>query len=126
LVEANLEALANLETLDNGSLAALSHSRRYAKSCAKPSVSLPIGQSMILHHEVWETRGHTNNISWDPSGVAALITPWNAPLMLATWKIGPSLAAGDTVVLKPAEWTPLSASFFADLTVQAGIPAGCI
>jgi 5-carboxymethyl-2-hydroxymuconic-semialdehyde dehydrogenase len=44
--------------------------------------------------------------------------------MLATWKIGPALAAGDTVILKPAEWTPLSASFFADLTVKAGIPAG--
>ena len=44
--------------------------------------------------------------------------------MLATWKIGPALAAGDTVVLKPAEWTPLSASFFADLTIAAGIPAG--
>jgi aminomuconate-semialdehyde/2-hydroxymuconate-6-semialdehyde dehydrogenase len=44
--------------------------------------------------------------------------------MLATWKIGPALAAGDTVVLKPAEWTPLSASYFADLTVEAGIPAG--
>jgi acyl-CoA reductase-like NAD-dependent aldehyde dehydrogenase len=44
--------------------------------------------------------------------------------MLATWKIGPALAAGDTVVLKPAEWTPLSASFFADLTKQAGIPDG--
>ena len=57
-------------------------------------------------------------------GVAALITPWNAPLMLATWKIGPALAAGDTVVLKPAEWTPLTASFFADLTKQAGIPDG--
>jgi 5-carboxymethyl-2-hydroxymuconic-semialdehyde dehydrogenase len=77
-----------------------------------------------LHHEAFETRGHTNNISWDPSGVAALITPWNAPLMLATWKIGPALAAGDTVVLKPAEWTPMSASFFADLTKQAGIPDG--
>jgi 5-carboxymethyl-2-hydroxymuconic-semialdehyde dehydrogenase len=77
-----------------------------------------------LHHEVFETRGHSNNISWDPSGVCALITPWNAPLMLATWKIGPALAAGDTVVLKPAEWTPLSASFFADLTKEAGIPDG--
>jgi hypothetical protein len=51
-----------------------------------------------LHHDVFETRGHSNNVSWDPSGVAALITPWNAPLMLATWKIGPALAAGDTPV----------------------------
>ena len=64
-----------------------------------------------LHHPEFETRGHANHVSWDPSGVAALITPWNAPLMLATWKIGPALAAGDTVVLKPAEWTPLTASY---------------
>jgi 5-carboxymethyl-2-hydroxymuconic-semialdehyde dehydrogenase len=77
-----------------------------------------------LGHPDFETRGHTNHVSWDPSGVAALITPWNAPLMLATWKIAPALAAGDTVVLKPSEWTPLTASFFADLTVEAGMPAG--
>lgn len=123
LVEENLEPLANLETLDNGSLLR-SHIRG-----VMPRVALNIRffadwAINDLHHEVWETRGHTNNVSWDPSGVAALITPWNAPLMLATWKIGPALAAGDTVVLKPAEWTPLSASYFADLTVQAGIPAG--
>lgn len=123
LVEENLEPLANLETLDNGSLLR-SHIRG-----VMPRVALNIRffadwAINDLHHEVWETRGHTNNVSWDPSGVAALITPWNAPLMLATWKIGPALAAGDTIVLKPAEWTPLSASYFADLTVQAGIPAG--
>ncbi|MFM7013880.1 MAG: aldehyde dehydrogenase [Actinomycetota bacterium] len=123
LVEQNLEPLANLETLDNGSLLR-SHIRG-----VMPRVALNIRffadwAINDLQHEVWETRGHTNNVSWDPSGVAALITPWNAPLMLATWKIGPALAAGDTVVLKPAEWTPLSASYFADLTLKAGIPAG--
>jgi 5-carboxymethyl-2-hydroxymuconic-semialdehyde dehydrogenase len=123
LIEANLEALANLETLDNGSLLR-SHIRGVMPRVALNLRFFADWAINDLHHEVWETRGHTNNISWDPSGVAALITPWNAPLMLATWKIGPSLAAGDTVVLKPAEWTPLSASFFADLTVQAGIPAG--
>jgi aminomuconate-semialdehyde/2-hydroxymuconate-6-semialdehyde dehydrogenase len=123
LVEANIETLAQIETADNGSLLR-SHRRG-----VMPRVALNIrffAEWAIneLKHEAFETRGHTNNISWDPSGVAALITPWNAPLMLATWKIGPALAAGDTVVLKPAEWTPLTASFFADLTKQAGIPDG--
>ena len=123
MVEENLETLAQLETIDNGSLLR-SHRRG-----VMPRVALNIRffadwAMNELKHEAFETRGHTNNISWDPSGVCALITPWNAPLMLATWKIGPALAAGDTVVLKPAEWTPLSASYFADLTKQAGIPDG--
>jgi 5-carboxymethyl-2-hydroxymuconic-semialdehyde dehydrogenase len=123
LVEANIETLAQLETMDNGSLLR-SHRRGVMPRVAMNIRFFAEWAINELKHEIFETRGHTNNISWDPSGVAALITPWNAPLMLATWKIGPALAAGDTVVLKPAEWTPLSASFFADLTVEAGIPAG--
>ncbi len=123
LVEENLEQLANLETLDNGSLLR-SHIRGVMPRVALNLRFFADWAINDLRHESWETRGHTNNISWDPSGVAVLVTPWNAPLMLATWKIGPALAAGDTVILKPAEWTPLSASFFADLTVKAGIPAG--
>ena len=123
LIEENIETLANIETLDNGALL------RSNLRGVMPRVAMNIRffadwAINNLKHDVFETRGHSNNVSWDPSGVAALITPWNAPLMLATWKIGPALAAGDTVVLKPAEWTPLSASFFADLTVKAGIPAG--
>jgi 5-carboxymethyl-2-hydroxymuconic-semialdehyde dehydrogenase len=77
-----------------------------------------------LHHPEFETRGHTNVVSWDPAGVTAIVTPWNAPLMLATWRIGPALAAGDTVVLKPPEWAPLTASLFADITAEAGMPPG--
>lgn len=123
LIEANNEELSQLETMDNGSLLR-SHRRGVMPRVAMNIRFFADWAINDLHHDVFETRGHTNNVSWDPSGVAALITPWNAPLMLATWKIGPALAAGDTVVLKPAEWTPLSASFFADLTVQAGIPAG--
>ncbi len=123
LVEANVEQLAQLETLDNGSLLR-SHRRG-----VMPRVALNIRffadwAMNELHHPVWQTRGHDNVVSWDPSGVAAIVTPWNAPLMLATWRIGPALAAGDTVVLKPAEWTPLTASVFADLCEQAGMPAG--
>ena len=123
LVEARIDAFANVETLDNGGLLRsnvrgvmprVAHNLRFFADYAIND----------LGHPDFETRGHNNHISWDPSGVAALITPWNAPLMLATWKIGPALAAGDTVVLKPAEWTPLTASLFADLTVEAGMPAG--
>jgi 5-carboxymethyl-2-hydroxymuconic-semialdehyde dehydrogenase len=123
LIEENNETLSQLETMDNGSLLR-SHRRGVMPRVAMNIRFFADWAINELHHEKFETRGHTNNVSWDPSGVAVLITPWNAPLMLATWKIGPALAAGDTVVLKPAEWTPLSASFFADLTKQAGIPDG--
>jgi 5-carboxymethyl-2-hydroxymuconic-semialdehyde dehydrogenase len=123
LVEENIETLAHLETMDNGSLLR-SHRRGVMPRVAMNIRFFAEWAINDLHHPEFETRGHSNNISWDPAGVAALITPWNAPLMLATWKIGPALASGDTVILKPAEWTPLSASFFADLTKQAGIPDG--
>ena len=62
----------------------------------------------------------------EPAGVAALITPWNAPLLLSTWKIGPALAAGNTVVLKPAEWAPLSCSLLAEIALHAGVPPGVL
>ena len=59
-----------------------------------------------------------------PAGVAGLITPWNTPFMLETWKLAPALASGCTVVLKPAEWTPLSASLLPEIMTEAGLPAG--
>ncbi|HUB75482.1 MAG TPA: aldehyde dehydrogenase family protein, partial [Solirubrobacteraceae bacterium] len=59
-----------------------------------------------------------------PAGVAALIMPWNAPLMLSTWRIAPCLAAGDTLVLKPAEWSPLTATRLAELIAATDLPAG--
>ena len=77
--------------------------------------------------EAWDTeaaKNARNTVHYDPAGVTALITPWNAPFMLATWKIGPALAAGNTVVLKPAEWTPFTASLMADYALEAGLPAG--
>lgn len=125
LVEENIERLAQIETLDNGGL--LRSNRRGVMPRVAHNLRFFADYAVNdLGHPDFETRGHTNHVTWDPSGVAALITPWNAPLMLATWKIGPALAAGDTVVLKPAEWTPLTASFFADLSMQAGMPAGVL
>ena len=122
-IEAHIEELANIETLDNGSLLR-SHLRG-----VMPRVVMNIRYFADfaiekLNHPVFDTRGHENHISWDPSGVTVIITPWNAPLMLATWRIGPALASGDTVVLKPPEWAPLTASYFAQLAHEAGLPAG--
>lgn len=122
-VEAHIEELAQLETADNGSLLR-SHRRGVMPRVAMNIRYFAEYAANELSHPVFETRGHTNHVSWDPSGVAVIITPWNAPLMLATWRIGPALAAGDTVVLKPPEWAPLTASFFADLAHEAGLPPG--
>ena len=62
----------------------------------------------------------------EPLGVVGLIVPWNFPLTIAAWKLGPALAAGNTVVLKPAELTPLSALRFAELALEAGLPEGVV
>jgi 5-carboxymethyl-2-hydroxymuconic-semialdehyde dehydrogenase len=122
-VEAHLEELAQLETADNGSLLR-SHRRGVMPRVVMNLRFFADYAVEQLRHPIFETRGHTNHVSWDPSGVAAIITPWNAPLMLATWRIGPALASGDTVVLKPPEWAPLTASYFAQLAHDAGLPAG--
>jgi aminomuconate-semialdehyde/2-hydroxymuconate-6-semialdehyde dehydrogenase len=121
-IDARSEELARVETRDNGSLLR-SHRR---------SVMPRVGMNFRffadfvekLEHPDEEIRGHRERISYDPAGVTAIITPWNAPLMLATWRIGPALAAGNTVVAKPPEWAPLTASLLADITHEAGLPAG--
>jgi len=72
----------------------------------------------------WRSNGTWNRVQRMPAGPAMIITPWNAPFMLSTWKTAPALAAGCTVVLKPAEWSPLSCSLLADLAHEARIPPG--
>ncbi|WP_028782155.1 aldehyde dehydrogenase [Thalassobacillus devorans] len=67
-----------------------------------------------------------NYTRYEPVGVAALITPWNVPFMLTTWKLGPCLAGGNTVVIKPAENTPLSVSLLGDIAKEAGVPDGVV
>src|SRR5205085_11491420 len=69
--------------------------------------------------------GHAFTVR-EPLGVVGLIVPWNFPLVIASWKLAPALAAGNTVVLKPAELTPLTALRFASLAVAAGVPAGVV
>jgi 5-carboxymethyl-2-hydroxymuconic-semialdehyde dehydrogenase len=122
-IEAHIEELSQIETHDNGSLLR-SHRRGVMPRVVMNLRYFADYAVEKLSHPVFDTRGHDNHVSWDPSGVAVIITPWNAPLMLATWRIGPALASGDTVVLKPPEWAPLTASYFAQLAHEAGLPAG--
>ncbi|MFI0965978.1 aldehyde dehydrogenase [Streptomyces sp. NPDC021080] len=123
-VEKRIEDLAIVETTDNGAL--LRSHRRGVMPRVAHNFRFFADWLLTLDHEDFETRGHTNHVSWDPAGPSVLITPWNAPLMLSTWKVAPALAAGNTVVLKPAEWTPLTASLLADIAAEAGLPAGVL
>jgi 5-carboxymethyl-2-hydroxymuconic-semialdehyde dehydrogenase len=123
-VDQRIEQLAIVETTDNGALLR-SHLRGVMPRVAHNFRFFADWVEQLAHPD-FETRGHTNHVSWDPSGVAVLITPWNAPLMLATWKVAPALAAGCTVVLKPAEWAPLTASLLADIARDAGLPPGVL
>jgi phenylacetaldehyde dehydrogenase len=128
LLEANLEELAELETLDNGK--PLFFSRR---------VDIPSAADMFRYFAGWATKIEGNTIPLsspgaqyfaytlrEPVGVVGQIIPWNYPLVMASWKLGPALAAGCTVVLKPAEQTPLTALRLGELALQAGFPAGVI
>ena len=122
-VEARVEELAKVETRDNGSLIR-SHRRGVMPRVAMNFRFFADFAEKELGHPDLAVRGHRERVTYDPAGVVAIITPWNAPLMLATWRIGPALAAGDTVVLKPPEWAPLTASLLADIMVEAGVPDG--
>ncbi len=121
-IEARIEDLAQVETRDNGSL--LRSHRRGVMPRVAMNFRFFADFARTLAHPDMQVRGHRERVSYDPAGVVAIITPWNAPLMLATWRIGPALAAGDTVVLKPPEWAPLTASLLADITAEAGLPPG--
>ena len=116
--------LAALETTDNGSLIAGNMQRMVPRAAQNISFfaewALTLQDHTIDHPEV------VNNVRYDPSGVAALITPWNAPLMLTTWKVGPALAAGNTIVVKPPEWAPLTCSLMAEIAHAAGLPPGVL
>ncbi len=124
LIESRVGELAIVETTDNGSLL------RSMQRSVMPRVALNFhffaDRLLELGEEDLDTRGHRNHVTWDPAGVAAVITPWNAPLMLATWRVAPALAAGDTVVLKPPEWAPLTASMLCDIAREAGLPDGVL
>jgi len=126
LIEAHAEEFAQLETLDNGkpiSVARIAdiplvvdHFRYYAGWATKvEGETIPVSAPGMLNYTLRE-----------PVGVIGQIIPWNFPLLMAAWKLGPALACGNTVVLKPAEQTPLSALRLGELLADAGIPPGVV
>ncbi|HTZ91732.1 MAG TPA: aldehyde dehydrogenase [Streptosporangiaceae bacterium] len=121
-IDKRVADLAELETLDNGSL--LRSHRRSVMPRVAHNFRFFADWLGELDPGLPDVREHRQRVSWCPSGVTGVITPWNAPLMLATWRIAPTLAAGNTVVAKPPEWAPLTASVLADITSDAGLPAG--
>jgi acyl-CoA reductase-like NAD-dependent aldehyde dehydrogenase len=122
VIEAHTEELAIVECTDMAMLLR-SLRARLIDRCAR-NFRTYADLAVEWEERVWESSGTRNRVVRMPSGPAVIITPWNAPLMLSTWKTAPALAAGSTVVLKPAEWSPLSCSLLADLSHEAGFPPG--
>jgi aldehyde dehydrogenase (NAD+) len=125
LIEKNVDELAELETLDNGKPIFES---RY--------VDMPMVVDVLRYYAGWATKIHGETVNTfetaftytlrEPVGVVGLIVPWNFPLLLASWKLGPALACGNTIVIKPAEQTPLTTLRFGELAMEAGMPAGVL
>ncbi|HEU4521699.1 MAG TPA: aldehyde dehydrogenase [Thermoanaerobaculia bacterium] len=125
LIEANLEELASTESLDNGKTVALARRLDIPRAVA----NFRFFATAILHYasEAHPMDGVALNYTLrQPLGVAGLISPWNLPLYLLTWKIAPAVAAGNTCVAKPSELTPLTANRLAELVREAGVPPGVI
>ncbi len=122
LIDANIERLAIVECMDMAML----HESLRLRVIARGALNFRNYADLATNYEerVWSSKGTLNRVMRIPAGPALIITPWNAPFMLSTWKCAPALAAGNTVILKPAEWSPLSASVLADLIEEAGFPAG--
>lgn len=126
LIDEHADELAELETRDQGQplsvarnvniAGAAEHFRYYAGWCTKiEGATSPVSWANMLHY----TRR-------EPVGVCALITPWNFPFMIASFKVAPALACGNTVILKPAEQTPLTSFRLAEICEQAGVPLGVV
>ncbi len=125
LIEKNADDLAKLEALDNG--------KPY--SVAK-AADLPLTVACYRYYAGWADKIHGKTIPvngnyfsytrHEPIGVVAQIIPWNFPLLMQAWKLGPALAAGNTIILKPAEQTPLTALRVGELALEAGFPEGVV
>ena len=114
-VQRHSRVLAVLESMDNG------------KSIRETrDIDIPLVARHFYHHAGWAQLLDTEFAGYRATGVVGQIIPWNFPLLMLAWKIAPALAAGCTVVLKPAEFTPLSALAFAELATEAGLPKGVI
>jgi len=115
LVQKHSRLLAVLETMDNGK--PIRESR---------DIDIPLVARHFYHHAGWAQLLAQEFPEYEPCGVVGQIIPWNFPLLMLAWKIAPALATGNTVVLKPAEFTPLTALAFAELCQEAGLPAGVV
>ena len=125
LIEANAEELARLESLDTG------HPLRDSRNLDVPRTAACFryfgGMADKLQGDVVPVEaGFLNYLLREPLGVVGQVVPWNFPLMFTSWKMGPALAAGNTIVLKPAEITPLSTLKIAELMSEAGMPDGVV
>jgi 5-carboxymethyl-2-hydroxymuconic-semialdehyde dehydrogenase len=123
-IEGRDEQIAEFEAWDTG--LPISQARGQARRAAEnfrffADVMVGLGEETFRVGQV-----QLNYTLREPAGVAGLITPWNTPFMLESWKLAPSLAAGCAVILKPAEWTPLSASLLPEIVEEAGLPAGVL
>ncbi len=114
-VQKHSRLLAVLESLDNG------------KSIRETrDLDIPLVARHFYHHAGWAQLAQAEFAGYGPVGVVGQIVPWNFPLLMVAWKIAPALAAGNTVLLKPAEFTPLTALCLAELAHEAGLPAGVL
>jgi len=125
LIEQNLEELAQLESRDSGKTITLARRLDIPRAVS----NFRFFGSAILHFASEAHVTDTNALNYtlrQPIGVAGLISPWNLPLYLLSWKIAPAIAAGNTCVAKPSELTPITANRLAELSLEAGIPPGVI
>jgi betaine-aldehyde dehydrogenase/5-carboxymethyl-2-hydroxymuconic-semialdehyde dehydrogenase len=122
LIDQNVDRLAAVECADMAMLLRSLRARVISRGARNYRAYADL--AMAYAERDWRSNGTWNRVQRMPSGPAAVITPWNAPFMLSTWKTAPALAAGCTVVLKPAEWSPLSCSLLAELSDEAGFPPG--
>src|SRR5438067_3358854 len=113
LVQKHSRLLAVLETMDNGK--PIRESR---------DIDIPLVARHFYHHAGWAQLLGQEFPEYEPCGVVGQIIPWNFPLLMLAWKIAPALATGNTVVLKPAEFTPLTALVFAEICQEIALPAG--
>lgn len=124
LIDENIDALATVECADMAMLLESLQARVIHRGAEnfRNYADLAAG----YQGRTWSSKGTDNQVIRMPAGPAVIITPWNAPWLLSTWKLAPALAAGNPVILKPAEWSPLSASMLADLASDADLPPGVL
>ncbi len=121
-LEARAEEVAQLESLDAGKPISLARAVDAARSVA--NFRFFAEEVRTFCPETFKMKDATNHVVYKPVGVAGLITPWNLPLYLLSWKVAPALAMGNTVVAKPSELTPMSASLLAEIIDDVGLPSG--